>query len=362
MVQCFICKENFKNITGLQNHVKSKHKEIQVDDFYDKFISKKEKPKCVFCGNVSYFNGFKRGYKKICQTDECISKSRATYTLEYGIKMEGLSENEAIERLENLNKKRKKTFKKTINEILKENPNFNKEKSHQCIEYWIKRGYSVSEAKENVVEVLNNLHKKTWEKRKQNPDLYKDINTSQILYWIKKGYNEEEARNKVSERQETFSKKICIKKYGYEKGMEIFLERQEKWIESLNKNGKLKVGYSEISQELFRNLDDNDYVFYGEKNHEYNIKNRRYDYTDLNKRKMIEFNGDVYHGNPKLFKKYDRPHPYLKHLTAEDLWDIDLFKKRLAESRDFELLVIWESDYKDNKNAVIKRCKEFLKK
>jgi len=292
----------------------------------DKFISKSNRPNCVFCGKYCSFIGFTKGYKKICKSKECVSKSRATYTIEYGVKMEGLSEIEAEERLENLNKTRVKTFKKTTKDILNHNPNFNKEKSHQCKEYWLKRGYNEEESEEKVNKVLKNIHKKTWEKRRKNPELYNDVNTTQILYWMKKGYSEEIARIKVSERQETFSKRLCIEKYGYNKGMEVFLNRQEKWIDSLNKNGKLKIGYSEISQQLFRNLEDNEYVFYGEKNHEYNIRHRRYDYTNLDKRKIIEFNGDVYHGNPLKYKENDNPHPYLKHLTAKDLWDIDKYK------------------------------------
>jgi hypothetical protein len=360
MVTCKICNAELKNFNSLQKHIRFSHKEIDIEDYYDKFILKGSKPKCVFCGKNCSLLGFTKGYKKICSSKECISKSRATYTIEYGMKMEGLSEIEAEKRLENLNKSRVKTFKKTTHEILKDNPNFNKEKSHQCVEYWLKRGFSKKEAEIKIKDVLENLHQKTWDKRRKNPELYKDVNTAQILFWIKKGYSEEDARNKVSERQETFSKRICLEKYGYKKGMEIFLARQEKWIESLNKNGKLKMGYSEISQKLFRQLEDNDYTFYGEKNHEYNIGPRRYDYTDLNKRKIIEFNGDVYHGNPSLYKENDNPHPYLKHLTAKDLWDMDQYKKELAEEKGFEFLVIWESEYKENPGLTLEKCKQFL--
>lgn len=362
MIKCKLCGKEYNGLGNLQKHIKMSHKEdISLEEYYDKYILKGKKPKCVFCVKNAELLGFTKGYKKICNSKECISKSRATYTIEYGMKMEGLSEIEAEERLENLNKSRVKTFNKTTKQILKENPNFNKEKSHQCVEYWVKRGFSKKEADIKIKKVLENLHEKTWKKRRKNPELYRDVNTTQILYWMKKGFSESESRNKVAERQETFSKNICIHKYGYNKGMEIFVERQEKWIDSLNKNGKLKIGYSEISQELFRQLEDNEYVFYGEKNHEYNINHRKYDYTNLDKRKIIEFNGDVYHGNPKKFKADDKPHPYLKHLTAKDLWDMDEYKKELAEEKGFKVLVIWESEYKDNPELVLEKCKQFLR-
>ena len=35
------------------------------------------------------------------------------------------------------------------------------------------------------------------------------------------------------------------------------------------------------------------------------IKLYIYDFVDLNKRKIIEFQGDIYHVNPKLFNEFD---------------------------------------------------------
>ena len=58
----------------------------------------------------------------------------------------------------------------------------------------------------------------------------------------------------VSKRQQTFSLKTCIEKYGLEEGLVKFNERQIKWQKTLYKNGKLKSGYSEVSQELFYKL------------------------------------------------------------------------------------------------------------
>jgi very-short-patch-repair endonuclease len=69
---------------------------------------------------------------------------------------------------------------------------------------------------------------------------------------------------------------------------------------------------------------------------------------------------DVYHANPKLYKKDENPHPYLKHLTSKDIWDMDNYKKELAEEKGFEILTVWESEYKDNPDEIIRKCKEFI--
>lgn len=72
------------------------------------------------------------------------------------------------------------------------------------------------------------------EKRKANPELYTDIQTNQIGYWLKQGYTEQEAKELLSERQRTFTLKKCIQKYGEERGIEKWKERQKKWQETLN--------------------------------------------------------------------------------------------------------------------------------
>jgi len=86
--------------------------------------------------------------------------------------------------------------------------------------------------------------KKLSDLKKNNPEYYRDKTTTNIEYWIKKGYSIEESKNKVSERQHTFSLKKCIEKYGKDKGIEIFNERQNKWVSSL----KNKINYYEIQK------------------------------------------------------------------------------------------------------------------
>jgi len=100
-----------------------------------------------------------------------------------------------------------------------------KENSPRCKEYWIKKGFSAEDSTKKV-----KIH--------QNNSKYIDYNKrllpSNIDFWIKKGYSEIEAKEMLSERQRTFSLEKCIKKYGLEKGQEVFNQRQIKWQETLN--------------------------------------------------------------------------------------------------------------------------------
>lgn len=82
-------------------------------------------------------------------------------------------------------------------------------------------------------------------RKKENPGLYFSSTTSRIEYWLDKGYDITSAKKMLSKRQSTFSRKICIEKYGKELGESIFQERQKKWITSLKKNHR----YDEINKE-----------------------------------------------------------------------------------------------------------------
>lgn len=192
-----------------------------------------------------------------------------------------------------------------------------------------------------------------------------------IEYWVKKGYSEEESRLIISDKQKTFSLKKCIEKYGEEKGKEIWLKRQEKWQKSLLKNGNMKCGYSEISQKLFYDIinnydiEDRKNVYFATKNQEYFLSKKgnffQYDFTDNNKNKIIEYNSDMYHANPIIYKSEDNPHPYRKWLTSKDIWKHDEEKLKMAEENGFEIFVVWDSDYRKNPDKILSQCLEFLK-
>ena len=86
----------------------------------------------------------------------------------------------------------------------------------------------------------------------------------------------------------------------------------------------------------------------------------KYDFTDLKNKKMIEFNDDVYHANPLLYNENDKPHPYRKRWTSKFIWENDKDKIDLAKKYGFDVLTIWESDYKKDKEKVLQDCLKFL--
>jgi hypothetical protein len=194
-----------------------------------------------------------------------------------------------------------------------------------------------------------------------------------IGYWVKKGFSIDESKNKVSEGQNKFSLFKCIETYGEVEGKKIFTERQNKWQESLTKNGNMKMGYSKISQELFYNILETYDIGYKDKikfathNGEFKLDNPSggvyvYDFIDVINKKIIEYNGDMYHANPKKYKKTDTPHPYRKNKTSLEIWESDKNKITTAKNNGYDVLVIWDSEYRwGGKEKVIKKCVKFLK-
>jgi|688.fasta_scaffold00011_111 hypothetical protein len=249
-------------------------------------------------------------------------------------------------------------------------------------EHWIKKGYSESEAilqieGQKLVSLRGCIArfgeiegKQIWDSRMEKRSENGKLGSANLEYWLNKGYSNEEAVKLRSERQNTFSLEKCLKKHGEENGRKIFVQRQNNWQKSLYKNGKLKSGYSEVSQELFLKLIENievnelNYFLFAKKGGEFVLNNSngfyRYDFTDLKNKKIIEYNGDVYHANPEIYNETDTPNPFRKYLSAQEIWEKDGNKKNIANEHGFELLVVWDSEYKKNKESVINKCKNFL--
>ena len=196
------------------------------------------------------------------------------------------------------------------------------------------------------------------------------LSSNQIRYWINKGFTEEEAKLKVKERQNTFTLQKCIEKYGEVEGIKRFEERQSKWsdkIESLYKEGKFSKipkkqtssRYSKTAKCLFDYLLEKfpDANCFGNEIELINGNSRVYFDFSVNN-KILEFNGDYWHCNPNHYLP-TYFHKKLK-MPASKKWKIDEEKIQLAKSHGYEILVVWESDYRKNPEKIEKECLKFL--
>ena len=233
-----------------------------------------------------------------------------------------------------------------------------KQISPKCIEFYERLYPNLSH--EEHLEMLYKQQDKT------NKSLTPDKRTTNIEYYLNKGYSFNESIEMLKERQNTFTLEKCIAKYGEELGRKKFIDRQTKWKHSLQKtfnhNGS-KYTQSAISNNMIKELCDilKINVPISELCLINNNKNRvktHYFYDFYYNDKIIEFNGDYWHCNPNKWKP-DSINKSLK-LTAQEVWNKDNDKKTCAENNGYKVLVIWEYDYKQNKEDVIKKCIDFL--
>lgn len=191
-------------------------------------------------------------------------------------------------------------------------------------------------------------------------------NPNQKEYWMKRGYSEEESINMARQYINVFSLETCINKYGEIEGRRRFEERQIKWqktmnskpldeIQRINHDKVYKNGpKSGVEKEFL------DALIPDERYH--NVYLKDLGIVDLLfNNKIIEFYGDYWHCNPKEKRFTDGTyfHPYLE-MTAKEKWDFDENRISKIKKSGYEVKIIWESDYYNNKTKVIQECKEFM--
>lgn len=195
-----------------------------------------------------------------------------------------------------------------------------------------------------------------------------------IKYWTNMGFNEKEALIKLGQFQKR-DKAFFISKYGEILGEEKWKQKVSTWLHTMSnksnaektqinlkrayKNGSVSKGELSLLNELKHMITDSEKIISQLILPKPNSTNFvKYDIA-YNK-KIIEYNGDIWHANPKMFKDSDVPKFPKNRLTAKQLWSKDNEKLQIAITNGFSVLVIWESDYKNNKDKVLKECLNFL--
>lgn len=198
------------------------------------------------------------------------------------------------------------------------------------------------------------------------------------------------------------TKELCIKRHGKKEGLKIWNNycEQQRYTNSLeyyqnkygNEEGKLKwqknrkifiqAGFdsssncvSNISQELFNNiykkLNNNDEIYFGSLNKEYEVicSNKKsfnfykLDFYDKTKNIIIEFNGDYWHANPKIFESNSKIKIDGENVLVNDIWNSDNIRKQniCKKLNNPIFIIVWENDFKKNPNKVINDLLKYFK-
>ena len=71
---------------------------------------------------------------------------------------------------------------------------------------------------------------------------------------------------------------------------------------------------------------------------------------------VVEFNGDYWHANPKIYS----PDDLIRGNQARDIWAQDEMKLDIARQAGLNVMVVWESDYRTKKESVLKEVAEWI--
>lgn len=122
-------------------------------------------------------------------------------------------------------------------------------------------------------------------------------------------------------------------------------------------------GYSKESIDLFNSLSKlcNINIRHSQNGREYSIsykidntiKRTKVDGFCQELNLILEFNGDLFHGNPKIFKPEDKCHPY-KDTPAKVLFQKTLEKEKILQSLGYNIISIWEYDYNLDRDTYIR--------
>lgn len=198
------------------------------------------------------------------------------------------------------------------------------------------------------------------EGKKKYKDYLKKLDGKCSEQWYIDRYGTEEGkrrfekfRHKVAPTLQTF-----INKYGETKGR----EKHKQFV----KNVKSRGYSSKIATDLFKKLEhliDNEFIYFhgninGEKRLDLIDRYYHLDFYDEKNKKCIEFYGDYFHANPS---KYEENHYIeLTKQYAKDIWQKDNERLSQIKSKDINVKVIWESEYKSKPDSIIKECLQFL--
>lgn len=290
--------------------------------------------------NTEYHNHYDRGPKRISHwlklgyseneaklEVEKNHRNSSIFCVEFWTSKRGLTAEEAKVKIAEI---QSKNSNKCSNEIKCQN-------SKRRKEYWIKRGFTEQEAKEQV-----SIHQ---------------INSSprRLEFWLLKGKTLQEAEISVKEFQSITLEKLIIK-YGETLGR----EKYENWRIHENRvkvarENLLNVGggFSKESQELF-NLINSNYagnVFYAtfhredveRKNKEFVLKFEdgswiRPDFIDIDKKKIIEYDGEYWH----------------------NINGGDNERDKKIKAAGYDILRITDVEFQNSPNGALTTCLKFL--
>ena len=185
----------------------------------------------------------------------------------------------------------------------------------QTLEYWIEKTGDTKVAKESLTNY----------KRSNSPFC--------IEFWLKKGLSKEEGEALISERAVKGALGTLRKSSQ---------PKTEKRIEKILRNSNI-----EYTTQYKIKLDD--------KEKKYNKRCYIYDFYIPKYNLIIECHGLFWHAHPSLYQPNSILNFPKGKIKAQDVWNLDDFKRKIAIKRNYNYLVIWENEIDNTVDLINER-------
>lgn len=185
----------------------------------------------------------------------------------------------------------------------------------------------------------------------------KDRSVWTIQFWTKRGFTETEAKDIIKERQANSTLEKFMFRYGVEEGTLKYLDVNKRKTRNFFGNT-----VSRLERAFFDNLSKLTYI--NEKGRSCKLRfperNVICDYLDASKNRIIEINGDFWHMNPNLFEAYDINK--VTNRSAKEIWETEENRNKILKDKGYKILVIWETELNSNYDGCLELAKNFLEK
>ena len=332
-------KENYKEYLKFRKENKYDHNSKEYfqiiygenwEEKYNKFKEKLSKPKKHY---KKIINITKHTFKRYVREYRIDDKSKKFFKKEY---LDGMEiKDKDLDYVINFYLK-EKNVTEFLNIVKKMGSNFNKENYKKYLEFRKKHKHD-NNSKEFCQIVYGKEGSKKWD------EWCEKLSESHSLEGYINRYGPEKGSKKWDEwcEKQSFnaSEAGYISRFGKEEGK----RRYKNTMYKFSKNSSISKASIRFFDKLDSLLEDN--LIYG-KGKELHLSDRKhnyfYDATYQNKY-IIEFHGDVYHGNPEIYGPDDHCHPFKKDITAKQLWEYDAKKKKVAEDNGYIYICFWEN-------------------
>ena len=342
---------------------------MTVKDYFDKYVEPWEH-KCIRCGKPTTFITLDIGYRAACNDVLCMRDARRATCLErYGDSTYHNFEKQ-LETIRHTSKEEYELRSRKSKATRLERYGCENYQNVAAIRATCLKRYGVDCAfkVDSVKEKIRKIHrdKRGVDYPSQSPECRKKtLATLMEHYGVSSPGESRELQEKARQTR--------IKRYGdpnyrnIEKQKQTISKRSRKEWDRIKEQTrktclcrygvdtpfgfcKKPASVSGLSKRVKRILDSHPEVDYVQELR-INFKNRK-EYRDFRAydfafgKIILELNGDFYHANPELYKAEDII--TIRHIphTAQSIWDDDKVKRKLAESRGYKVVYLWEKDKK----------------